>query len=201
MSIDPIYIEKKLLTAISAGDATAFGELFRIWKDKLYFYLLRISQSPETAEDQLQDIFIKVWINRHKLGEVNDFGAWLFSIARNHALSGMRRMALETVVMRQVRQNTSTASQAVDETLLYKQIREKLKEVVDALPAQQRQVYQLSREQGLKQEEIARQLQISISTVQNHMTLALRTIRSRLLEFYPSTSVYVVLALITVMRS
>jgi RNA polymerase sigma-19 factor, ECF subfamily len=183
--------------AIAGGDEMAFGNLFQAWRNKLYFYLLRISQSPETAEDQVQDIFIKVWTNRQKLSEVEDFGAWLFSIARNHAISGMRRMALETTIMREVRQNTLATGRPVDEALLFKQVREKLKMVVDALPAQQRLVYQLGREQGLKHDEIARRLHISTSTVQNHMTLALKTIRAQLLAFYPAATVYLILLGIT----
>lgn len=185
--------ERTLLTAIAGGDTAAFGELFHAWRDKLYFYLLRICQSAETAEDQVQDIFIKIWNNRQKLGEIDDFGAWLFHIARNHAISGMRRMALENGVMRTIRQEAATAGQPVDEELLFKQIREKLKAIIDALPERQRLVYQLSREQGLKQEEIARQLDITVSTVQNHMTLALKTIRERLLAWYPSAMVLVAL--------
>jgi RNA polymerase sigma-70 factor (family 1) len=197
LKTDSIYQEKELLLAIAGGDENAFGNLFQAWKDKLYFYLLRISQSAEIAEDQVQDIFIKVWINRHKLNGIDDFGGWLFSIARNHAISGMRRMALETTIMREIKQHTAEAGRPVDEALLFKQVREKLKEIIDALPPQQRLVYQMGREQGMKQEEIARQLHISTSTVQNHMTLALKTIRTRLLEYYPSASVYLILLGIT----
>lgn len=201
MKTDFSYTERRLLAAIAAGDETAFGEVFHAWRDKLYYYLLRITQSAETAEDQVQDIFIKIWVHRHKLTDVDDFGAWLFTVARNHALSGMRRMALETVMMGDLRREAIVAGRPVDEALLFKQIREKLKSIVDALPAQQKLVYQLGREQGLKHEEIARQLNISTSTVRNHMSLALQTIRTKLLEYYPAASVGLVLGLITFGRN
>jgi RNA polymerase sigma-70 factor (ECF subfamily) len=201
LKTDFSYTERKLLTAIAAGDETAFGEIFHAWRDKLYYYLLRITQSAETAEDQVQDIFIKIWVHRHKLAAVDDFGAWLFTVARNHALSGMRRMALETVMIGEMRREAVAAGRPVDEALLFKQIREKLKSIVDALPAQQKLVYQLGREQGIKHEEIARQLNISMSTVRNHMALALQTIRAKLLEYYPAASVGLVLGLFTFGRN
>ena len=194
MSTSAIDFENVLLQQIAAGDEIAFGNLFHAWRDKLYFYILRITNSPETAEDILQDVFFKLWIKRCELSDVNNFSAYLFRMAHNHAISGMRRMAQETIILSGLRRETLSSGIPMDEALLCKQVQEKLKQIVDQLPKQQRLVYTLSREQGLKQEEIARQLDITISTVQNHMTQALRTIRMQLGHFFPEASYQIIIA-------
>lgn len=185
MDIQASYNEKALLLQVAAGDETAFGTLFHAWRDKLYFFLLRITSSPETAEDVLQDVFVKLWVNRQSLVSIDHFSAYLYRMTQNHAINGMRRMSLETLVLCDLRREAITDGQPADEALLFKQMQEKLKEVINSLPPQQRLVYTLSREKGLKQDEIARQLNISISTVKNHMTQALRTIREHLGSQYP----------------
>jgi RNA polymerase sigma-70 factor (family 1) len=194
VSTAAIDFENVLLQQIAAGDEIAFGNLFHAWRDKLYFYILRITNSSETAEDVLQDVFCKLWIKRDDLSEVNNFGAYLFRMAHNHAISGMRRMAQETIILSELRREALSSGLPIDETLLCKQVQEKLKQIVDQLPRQQRLVYTLSREQGLKQEEIALQLDITVSTVQNHMTQALRNIRKQLSHFFPEVAYQIIIA-------
>lgn len=185
-----LSIEKELLQQIANGDEAAFGNLFLTWKDRLYFYIQRITHSPDKAEDVVQDVFIKLWINRAILNEVDHFSAYLYRMAYNQAISGIRRMAQETIILSELQRSATDAGVPVDESLLHKQMQEKITTIVNNLPQQQRCVYYLSREQGLKQEEITRQLNIKLSTVQNHMTQALRTIRKQLSLCYTDASCY-----------
>lgn len=180
MSNQSTYHDKELLQQIAGGDEAAFGTLFHVWRDKLYFFLLKITSSPETAEDLLQDVFVKLWINRESLASIDNFSAYLYRVSQNHAINGLRRMSMETLILSDLRREAVEGGQPADEPLLFKQMQEKLKQVIHNLPTQQRLVYTLAREQGLKQDEIARQLDISLSTVQNHMTQALRSIRHEL---------------------
>ncbi len=182
--------EKILLRQLATGNERAFEKLFHIWKDKLYFFILRIVNTPENAEDIVQEIFTKLWQDRDKLIQIEHFSAYLFQMAKNQAISGMRRMAHETLILSELKKNATVAGLPVDETFLQKQLQEKLQEIVNNLPSRQNEVYTLSREQGLKQDEIARRLGISISTVQNHMTEALRTIRRQLQDYFPIALFY-----------
>lgn len=180
MSNQSTYHEKELLLQIAGGDEFAFGNLFHAWRDKLYFFLLKITSSPETAEDLLQDVFVKLWVNRESLASIDNFSAYLYRVSQNHAINGLRRMSMETLILSDLRREAVKGGQPADEVLLLKQMQEKLQQIINCLPPQQRAVYTLSREKGLKQDEIARHLDISISTVKNHMTQALRTIRHEL---------------------
>ena len=186
--------EKELLWQVASGDEAAFSDLFYLWKDKLYFFILRITSSPESAQDVTQEVFLKLWTHREKLRDVENFGAYLYSMTRNYAISGLRRMAMEATILSELGRSAIDSGKHADEVLLQKQVLEKVKEVVDQLPRQQRLVYTLSREQGLRQEEIARQLNITVSTVQNHMTLALKSIRKQLSHHAPGALYLAILA-------
>lgn len=181
---------------VASGDETAFESLFNAWKDKLYFYILRITGSPENTDDIVQEVFVKLWLKREALNNVDHFSAYLFRMAHNHAVSGIRRMAQETVIFSELYRHKDEAGLPADERLLHKQLQEKLKSAINALPQQQKLVYMLCREQGVKQEDIARRLNISISTVKNHMTQALRTLREKMRNNYTALTICILVALI-----
>ena len=194
------YNEKELLLRISEGDESAFGTLFNAWRDKLYFFLLRITGSPETAEDVLQDTFVKLWVNRATLTEINNFSGYLYQMTRNQAITGFHRLSLQTLMLADLRRETLSTSLPADEALLQKQLQETLSKAIDSLPNQQKLVYTLVRVEGLRYEEVAQQLHISISTVKNHMSRALETVRKKIGTRYPITGIYL-LALIDIVNN
>lgn len=187
--------ERDLLSRIAAGDEAAFGELFHGWRDKLYFFILRITDDPAMAEDVLQDVFVKLWLHRSALTAIHHFDAYLYTMSQNHAISNMRRMAHETLILGELRKSEAVSGLAVEETVIQRELVKKLQAILHKLPAQQRLVYTMTREQGLKQEEIARRLHISVSTVKNHMTRALQTIRQELGQHYYAMSFYLLFVL------
>lgn len=89
-------------------------------------------------------------------------------------------MALETTILAEMRKEASISGQPIDEAVMYKQLQEKLQQAIDRLSPQQKLVYTLGRIEGLKHEEIAARLNLSLNTVRNHMTEALRNIRLNL---------------------
>lgn len=86
-------------------------------------------------------------------------------------------MALETSILANLKKEAIRNGHPPDEKLIQKQLQQKLQHALNNLPEWQKQVYIMSRIQGMKQQEIANQLNISISTVQNHMTEALKKLK------------------------
>lgn len=175
--------EKLLLKQVAEGNEEAFAQLFHAYRDKLFSFIHKLSGSREIAEDILQDVFLKIWIQRKKLVEIDHFNAFLYKAAQNHALNQLRRMSKETLILTKTYAHQNNDSPSADQQLTYNNIRKRLNEIVTQLPPQQKAVYQLSREQHLKQDQIAEQLNISISTVQNHLTRALKTIREKMVKY------------------
>ncbi len=175
--------EKLILKQVSQGSEEAYAQLFHAYKDKLFAFIRRITTSDEKAEDLMQDIFLKIWLQRENLLDVENFNAFLFRSAQNHAINLIRRMAKETLILKEKqKQQDHSSALSPNELLYYKNFREFLNKAIDTLPPQQKTIYRLSREENLKQKEIAEQLGLSLSTVQNHLSRALHTLREKLKE-------------------
>lgn len=179
MNSEPIHTEKELLLRASQGSEPAFTLLFNRYRHKLYSYLLSLTASPEIAEDIIQDTFLKLWKNRSSMEAIDHFGGYLFKATRNLAINALKRMSKETIILSKLKAQQNTASTKADDTLVVKEAEQLLHQTIQNLPPQQKLIYTLSREQGLKHEDIAHQLHLSSSTVRNHIVQALRTIRKK----------------------
>lgn len=176
---------------IREGSETAFTELFHRYKYRLFGFMYKLTESAEMAEDIVQEVFTSLWKNHESLAEIENLDAFIFRMARNQAINAFRRMARETLVLSELKQAIPSPISA-EQVLEARDLERTLRTLVDQLPPQQRLVFTLSREQGLKHNEIALQLNISPGTVKNHMIQALRTLRRHLDEYpqHPSLIVW-----------
>lgn len=149
------------------------------------------------TEDVIQDIFLKLWNDRQNLVHIEQFGSYIYKMAQHRVLNAFRRMAKETLILSELNKSGAAAGASADDDLSVREVRERLKCALDKLPPKQKLVYMLSRDEGLKHEEIARYLNISPSTVNNHMIAALRTIRKQLgIPLHSTSSVSCLLLII-----
>ena len=179
MNSEPIHTEKELLLLASQGSEPAFTLLFNRYKHKLYSYLLSLTASPEIAEDIIQDTFLKLWKNRSSIEAIDHLGGYLFKTTRNLAINAFKRMSKETIILSKLQSQQNSVNTKADDTLVVKEAEQLLYQTIQNLPPQQKLIYTLSREQGLKHEDISQQLHLSSSTVRNHIVQALRTIRKK----------------------
>jgi RNA polymerase sigma-70 factor (family 1) len=177
VSIEPIYNEKALLQQIAQGKETAFRIVFDHYRDAIYSFALKVVRHEMLAEEIVQDVFVKIWINRSGLPEVRQFADFIYIIARNHTFNCLRRLARERKLNSTTTEELQIAGVSAEATVLQRDYDRLLQQAVARLPPQQKLVYTLSREHGLSREEIAEQLNISAGTVKAHMGQALRTIR------------------------
>jgi RNA polymerase sigma-70 factor (family 1) len=179
----------QLLRLTAQGNEEAFTALFHLYKYKLHGYILSLTDSPALTDDIVQEVFMKLWRTGIDLSAVEQPDAYIFRMAKNHAIDAFRRLARETRLLSGLKQHSTSLDSPGSQPVEIKELERVIKRVVDALPPQQKLVYTLSREQGMKHEDIAEQLNISAGTVKNHMIQALRSIRNELRkhpEFYSS---------------
>lgn len=165
-----------LVNKLANDDEVAFEVLFHKYKDKLYSFLIHLGNSASAAEDVLQDVFMKIWDRRTQLGDIDNFNAYLFRMAANQAINLMRRQSREIKILDELKLYTideNGTAQAMSE----KEVQETLAKALATLPQQQYKVFMLSREHGLKYDDIAAEMGISAATVRNHMVQALKKIR------------------------
>ena len=169
--------ELLLLQQTAAGDEAAFSELFRRYHHLLGQHIYRITESREITEEIVQDVFLKVWLIREGLTEVENFRAWLFTIARNHALNALRAVARQRVKHQQWEKEIQVREGLDEINVLWGDMIEK---AIDALPEQQKKVYLLSRREGLTYNQIADRMQLSHETVKFYMKLAIAAVTKRI---------------------
>jgi len=189
MPVTPAYREKELLIQSAEGSEQAFAELFHLHRNRLFTFLMRLTGAPEQTEDVIQDIFLKLWVHKDQLPAIEQFSSYLFRMAQNQVLTSFRRTAKETQILAQLKRDVLGTNQAIgQENLELTEVKKLLDAAISQLPNQQKLIFRLSRETGLKQEEIAEQLHISPHTVRNHMALALKAIREHLHPYLHTTA-------------
>lgn len=154
-------------------------------------------KSPEATEEIVQDIFIKLWINRHSLSQFDSPEAYIFSMARNRTIDYLRRLAKDTNLMSVLEGDLSTGNNDIEEQLNAKELRRLIEEALGQLSAQKQTVFQLSRDEGLSHDQIAEIMQLSKSTVKNHLSETLRHIREHLSQQPNSEATLLVLLLLS----
>lgn len=170
--------DRDWLDGIVSGDQEVFSHFFHAFKNKIYSFSYSFTHSTEVAEEITQDVFIKVWANRESLPQIENIDAWLSTITRNLCLNYLKKLALERKTKEVLRKEGKNIDQNVEQYLSYKERVMQVAEAVDQLSPQQRLIFSLNREKGLKNEEIAHELNLSPNTVKTHMVTALRKIRS-----------------------
>lgn len=174
-------MEKELLTRISEGDEAAFAQLFNAWHQRLGAFIYRLTESSTLTQEIVQDVFLRLWLKRHLLGEVKDVKAYLFTAARNQTFNCLRKIARQRNGQAQLLESLTVSEnhpQEESDTIeVYTQL---LDQAVQRLPNQQQKVYLLHRRQGLSHAQIAEQLHLSVETVKKHMQLALKALRQDL---------------------
>jgi len=179
MALYSTHTDQELFCMVAQADEAAFSEIFRRYDKRIYPFVLKMIKTNAVAEELTQEIFIKLWFNRQKLNVVNNPSSYLFTIAANHTLDHIRQKLNERKMLNSLSDIlTNNSSNNAEESMLFRDCEALVQQAVLGLPAQQKKVYTLSRQQGLINEEIARQLNLSPNTVRNHLSEALRSIRA-----------------------
>lgn len=185
-----LYEEKYLLQLVAAGNEQAFRQLYDKYRRGLFTYVFKITESIEIAEDTIQEIFLNLWIKRTSLPEIENINAYLYRMAHNSTYHGFKRLAKETLLIAHLKNEQDVAAGLLPEQqLISKEVAAFIRSVVDRFTPQQRKVFLLSREQGLKQQEIAQKLNISLFTVKKHMVDALHYLREEVKKNYGSKAI------------
>ena len=189
------YDERALLAEIASGNEPAFRKLFDIYKDRFYAVALKMTRSDETAQDVVQEVFMNIWKNREHLLKIDHPSSYFFTAVYRKVYHHYRRLAAERKFLRSA-PAIQAAENTTDEMVTANECREWISQAVTRLPPQQKLVFRLSKEEGMKREDIARQLEISPHTVKNHLSDALKFIHTFLRK-----SSLIFLSIIILMRS
>lgn len=169
---------RELVQLLKKGDMSAFDGIYNAYCHKLYVFVLRYVKQEEDAEGLVQEVFIKVWATRSKIDVYASFESFLFTIAYNSTMSLLRKRVSESKSREYLKsqQHFDTADQIIDE-IQFKELNSKVQFLLTQITPRQKEIYLLSREEGLTHKEIAKKLSISENTVKNHLVSTLKYLK------------------------
>lgn len=176
--------ERDLQARIRAGDEGAFDAVFRSHYPQLVRMAESVVRERALAEEIAQDVMLELWRRRESLDVEQTFRAYLIRATRNRALNHIRhqRIVAREAVFAALE---SPSSPSAEEDLLGVELERAVRHAIDGLSENCREVFQLSRESGLKYAEIAAALGISVKTVEKRMGQALSELRGSLAAWLP----------------
>lgn len=171
---------KLLVKQLIDGDKNALDKLYHFYYPRLFSFIKGFMKVDDDIDDVIQDVFIKLWENRNNITNIETFNSWIFTVTKNEVISLFRLKIKKAEFESRIREKAIQTESLTDNTLEYNEIKERVDRLIDQLPEKRRQIFRLSREQGLSQKEIANQLGISVKTVEDHMMHAIRFMRENL---------------------
>jgi len=177
-----LNVAEYVLAAVARGDQRAFAELFSTYKDFVYSSALYYTKDHADAEEIVQEVFSRIWKYREKLSEVYELTAWIRTIIRNRALSALKKKAINEKRKKDLYGYFMAETQDTEQGVKAKELQLLLSEAMDKLSAQQCKVFELATVQGMDRGAVAQLMGLSPKTVSNHLTIALKTVRSFLYE-------------------
>jgi RNA polymerase sigma-70 factor (ECF subfamily) len=171
--------DRQLVSRLKVGDKKAFEEIFRKYREKIYYFAIRYYNSAEDAENVIQDVFIKLWDEREGVKEELSLNNYIYTIAKNH-LFNIQRKKINEKAYRSYIVDHLVQTPNLENELIYADLKVKIDKIIEELPAQRKKVFILSNFEGFTNKELASQLNLSVRTIEVHKSLALQTIRKAL---------------------
>lgn len=174
--------DRELYVKLKGGDEQAFQALFRKYYSAMCHFANQFLNDSEMAEEIVQDMFVKIWEKRAVLNIETSVKHYFFRSVRNHCLNQIQHEKIKKQYASKVLEAASQEISA-DEYFLEVDLIKRIEQSIESLPPKRREIFRLSREQGMKYKEIAEKLDISVKTVEAQMGLALKYLREELKDF------------------
>jgi RNA polymerase sigma-70 factor (ECF subfamily) len=172
----------KLVHRITEGDKKAFEELFQLYHKQIYSFAYKITGSSFDAEEIVQNVFIAIWDQRKNLQIITSFLSYLFGIARHHVYRYIQQKLNHEAFVEFYLYNNKDYTYVTEEDVLYNELKNTYQKIIDLLPERRREIFILSRNEGLSYKEIAEKLGITENTVDTQIRHALAFLRYHLLK-------------------
>jgi len=174
--------ENKLFERINKSDEKAFEIIFHQYYGILCSFATKLIHDDVAAEEIVQEFYVKLWEKREQISIETSVKNYFFRSVKNLCLNFIQhnktKIAHAQKLLSEVENNFSDDNNYPEPDLY-----EKIEESINSLPEKRREIFRLSRQDGLKYHEIAQKLNISIKTVETQMSLAIKTLRDKLKNY------------------
>lgn len=163
---------------IAGGDEAAFTQLYLHFGKRLIHFAVSLVRSKEIAEELVEDVFVKLWANRHRIGEIENLTVYLYVSVKNKALNALSHKAHELVTAPFDYLDTTIDEFSPDpyDLMITAEMMTRMRRAIESLPPRCKIIFKLIRENGLKYKEVAEVLTISVNTIDVQMAIAVKKI-------------------------
>jgi len=171
-----------IIGRIRQGDVKIFESLFRSSYVSLVRYARTLIKDQDTAEEIVQDLFFRIWKDKEKIKIQSSFNGYLFRSVHNRCLHHIEHSRVVERHAEEMSYRQSDSQESPSDILSYKELQAKIASILEKLPERCGKIFYLSRFEGLKYNEIAEKLSVSVKTVESNMGRALKEFRKELTE-------------------
>lgn len=172
--------DNRLFLLIKQNNKTAFDDIFRKYYIQLCRFAYRYIYSQQIAEEIVQDVFVRLWQQKDQINISTSLSAYLYTAVRNQSINEIKKNRIQKYHLTEAHKNVSLTEEIIQENHNEERMKKALDEACKSLPPKCREIFELSRIDGLTYEEIAEYLSISKKTVENQMGIAFNKLRQQL---------------------
>ena len=183
-------VDNDLLISLKSGDLAAFEKFYIEFHPKLFAFSRKFIDDSETAKDILQEVFFDFWTQRSVIDIKTSVQSYLFRMLHNRCLNHIRSRKIHEKYVDYSENKLKEAELAFYDygldnytSIFFLEMQDILEKSIQSLPESCRQIFLLSRNEGLTSKEIANQLNISIRTVENQIYRSLKIIKEDLKDY------------------
>ena len=173
-------IEIKLICGLKKCSLKAFDAIYDMYAKRLYAYCLQYTKSEEDAEEIVQDVFVRLWMNRENIRQEETLRSLLFIMSKHQLINAYRARINSPMYEDYVKYQDHISTEEQGQSLEYEEYVNQLKVALHKLTITQRQVIEMSKLKQLTNKEIAIELELSEQTVKNQLSLGLKKLREEL---------------------
>ncbi|MDX9882224.1 MAG: RNA polymerase sigma-70 factor [Prolixibacteraceae bacterium] len=177
--------EKYLIAGLRNKDKIVFDFIFTYYYSGLCTYSLKFIQEKDTVEDIVQDFFVSLWLKSSQLVISGSVRSYLFTSVRNRCLDYLKHSRVKEKYGREALRSGTLPDENNFDLYVETELREAISAGLEKLPPRCREIFEMSRFKGMKNQEIAEKLNISKRTVELQISLSLKTLRFELKDFLP----------------
>lgn len=172
-----LHTEKELVTKLKEGDSFAFEVLFYKYRNKVKGFAVKMVPTQVDPEEIVQEVFVKLWLKKEAVNPEKDFQSYLFSIAKHLILDHLKSAVNRKLYFVGEHFQQDMLAEDTPERTIPADAEEKLQKLIEEIPERRREIFRLSRFEGLSYKQIAERLNISENTVDSQIRNALSFLR------------------------
>jgi len=180
-----VLSEKEELELLRNASMQTFESLYHRYSGKLYNFIMRVSKgNAYISEELVQRTFIKVWETRESVDPEKSFISYLCTIAKNMLLNEYEHQTIQFIYEEYIKVKTTDQDNNTEKEVDKNLLEEYIEHLTDQLPPKRREIFILSRKEGLSNKVIANRLNITESTIETQLSKALAFMKSQLNSHY-----------------